>query len=119
MTALDELSAALGVRVLSVRRSAAQAASTGVHPAHLAYRRAVKPEWSVSAVMPTGAGVRPAILVVGPSGAVRNPRRLNRWAAALGRSSDLRPLSAEDGHAVIRLLYAALEDSAALVGPLA
>ncbi len=118
MMPLEELSEALGVEVLAVRRTEARPATVGVPRHHPDFRPAQAAEWWLSARLLTASGVRPATTPLGPNGAVRNPKHLNRWANRLGRRPDLPALTADDGRRVLRALYAASEakDSQLSVG---
>jgi hypothetical protein len=106
---LEQLSALVGVEVLDVHRSPARAGTHGVPRWHPSFRPPEPGSWWVTVVLPTIRGVRPAMTPLGPNGGVRNPKRLNRWATRIGRSPDASPLTAEDGHAALRLLYAITE----------
>ncbi len=106
---LEQLSSLVGVEVLDVYRSPARAGTHGVPRSSPGFRPREAAEWWVTVVLPTVQGVRPATTPLGPNAAVRNPRRLNRWASRLGRSPDAPPLTAEDGHAALKIMYAIIE----------
>lgn len=103
---LGELSTLVGVEVLGVHRSPARAGTRGVPRWSPSFRPREPAEWWASVVLPTVQGVRPATTPLGPSSAVRNPKRLTRWAHRVGRPLEAPPLTAEDGHAALRLMYA-------------
>lgn len=106
---LEQLSALIGVEVLDVHRHPALPGTYGVPRWSPSFRPPEPGSWWVTVVLPTVQGERPAMTPLGPNGAVRNPRKLNRWASRLGRSTDAPPLTAEDGTAALRLLYAVVE----------
>lgn len=106
---LEQLSTLVGVEMLDVRRQPARPGTQGVPRHHPAFRPAELGEWWVSVVLPTVQGVRRSSTPLGPNGAVRNPRKLNRWALRVGRSPGAPPLTAEDGRAALKIMYAIVE----------
>lgn len=106
---LEQLSTLVGVEVLDVRRHPVRPGTQGVPRCHPSFRPREPAEWWVSVVLPTVQGVRRSSTPLGPNSAVRNPRKLNRWALRLGRPPEAPPLTAEDGHEALRLLYAITE----------
>ena len=91
--------------VLDVHRDPGGQGFRGCSPARPEYRAPKPPEWWLTVERPWHGEVRRVAACIGPSGAVRNPRKLNGWARHLGRSPNLPALTAEDGHAVIKLLF--------------
>jgi hypothetical protein len=110
---LEQLSALIGVELLDVSRTEACPGTHGVPRWHPSFRPRQAAEWWASAALETVRGRRPATTPLGPNAAVRNPRRLNRWASRLGRSPEAPPLTAEDGHAVLQLMYQIIENEEA------
>lgn len=110
---LEQLSTLVGVEVLGVTRQSARPGTHGVPRWHPSFRPREPAEWWVSVVLDTVRGRRPATTPLGPSSAVRNPKRLTRWAHRVGRPLEAPPLSAEDGHAVLQLMYQIIENEEA------
>lgn len=120
MTALGELSGLLGVRVLEVRRVEHRPGSTGVPRRSPNFTAPTPAGWLVRVVSddrppPALAGDDgPWVRCLRLSGAdLRNPRRLAAWTRPHRPPGDVdRVLSAEDGRQAVRLLWAAVAESA-------
>jgi hypothetical protein len=108
--ALDALRRLLRVDVLDVSRDRGDPGFRGCSPTHPAYRSPRPPQWWITVFRTRDGEPRRAATCIGPSGAIRNPKRLNGWAVRLGRSPNLPALCAEDGHQVVKLLFAITDE---------
>lgn len=104
--ALAELRRLLAVAALDVHRDPGDQGYRGCHPTRPEFRSPRAPQWWITLDLPRHGEIRRLAISIGPSGSVRNPRRLNAIAGRLGRSRSLPPLTAQDGHSVIKLLHA-------------
>jgi len=103
--ALAELRRLLRVHVLDVHRDGGDPGYRACSPARPEYRAPRPPMWWLTVERTWDGAQRRVAVCVGPSGSVRNPRKLNGWAVRLGRSPNLPPLTAADGHLLVKLLH--------------
>jgi len=103
--ALADLRRLLRVDVLAAHRVGGDPGYRACSPTRPEYRSPRPPMWWVTVDLPRHGEVRRLAVCIGPSGAVRNPRRLTAWAQRIGRSPDLPALTAADGHLVVKLLH--------------
>lgn len=103
--ALAELRRLLHAHVLDVHRDPGDQGYRGCSPVRPEFRAPRPPMWWLTTERPWDGELRRVATCIGPSGSVRNPRKLNAWAVHLGRSRNLAALTAEDGHLVIKLLF--------------
>lgn len=107
--ALAELRRLLRVDVLDAHRDPGDPGFRGCSPVRPEHRSPRPPQWWITLDLPRHGELRRLAVCIGPSGSARNPKRLNGWAVRLGRSRSLPPLTAEDGHVVVRLLFAIID----------